>query len=65
MMPKYVIVKLNRLTGNYEKMIGKGGLIGGFSNFKNAASMLRGYLKKYYPHNRYKVIMSVNYTEVK
>lgn len=64
-MPKYLIVKFNRLTGNYEKMVGAGGLIGGFSNFKNAVSMLRGYLKKYYPHNRYKVIMSINYREVK
>lgn len=65
MEPKYLIVKLNRDTGNYGKMIGKGGLIGGFNSFKNARSMLNGYLKKYYPHNHYKIIMSVNYSEVK
>ena len=62
---KYLIVKLNRESGNFEKMIGAGGLIGAFNNFNNARSMLNGYLKKYYPHNRYKIMMSVNYQEVK
>ena len=61
---KYLIVKLNQETGNYEKMIGKGGLIGGFNNFNNARSMLNKYFKKYYSHNKYKIMMSVNYREL-
>lgn len=64
-MPKYLIVKLDRNTGNYEKMVGMGGLIGGFNSFKNARSMLNGYLKKYYSHNKYKIMMSANYRGIK
>ena len=61
--PKYLIVKFDPKTGNFHKMVGKGGLVGGFNNYKNAVSMLNGYLKKYYPHNKYKIIMGVNYAE--